>query len=374
MRRPTLAALCAVLAPMALTVACGGGSGSPTGPSSNPPVISSVSPNTGTSFGGTQVTISGTKFVAGMTVTFGGVPGVNVAVETETTIRATTPPHASGATDVQVSGTTGTGTLPQAFAFIAPTTANTPPNIRSLAAKGRKTNEPAGFADLNETIDVTAVVEDAETPVDKLTYQWAATAGTVSGTGPLATWTAPGSATTPVDVVITLTVVETYKGPDSTGIPVDKTNTVTSTTKVSLHNSAREIGDMAYDFMNLFSQSSITSPDAVLHNFTPDCEGYSSERADVTKNRAQVKITAYKGSAATVTLNFGGRCPFRSIGGDACAEVPWEWHSLVIDSSSSYFGYTDNRGGIDQVTAVYISPRWWLCASDWDESWQNYTK
>src|SRR5262249_16856205 len=58
---------------------------------SNIPFVSSLTPNNGPTAGGTAVTITGTNFVAGATVTFGGTAATNVVVVNSTTITATTP-------------------------------------------------------------------------------------------------------------------------------------------------------------------------------------------------------------------------------------------------------------------------------------------
>lgn len=44
------------------------------------PTITSISPATGSTYGGTEVTIEGTGFDSSAVVTFGGVPGAKVAV------------------------------------------------------------------------------------------------------------------------------------------------------------------------------------------------------------------------------------------------------------------------------------------------------
>ena len=44
------------------------------------PTVTSVSPNNGTTAGGTSVTITGTNFATGATVTFGGTAATNVVV------------------------------------------------------------------------------------------------------------------------------------------------------------------------------------------------------------------------------------------------------------------------------------------------------
>ena len=55
------------------------------------PTISSVSPNSGPTTGGTPVTIIGTSFQTGATVTFGALPATNVVVVSATSITANTP-------------------------------------------------------------------------------------------------------------------------------------------------------------------------------------------------------------------------------------------------------------------------------------------
>ncbi|MEO8056440.1 MAG: PQQ-binding-like beta-propeller repeat protein, partial [Acidobacteriota bacterium] len=61
----------------------------------------SINPNTGPSIGGTPVTITGSGFQAGATVTFGGNPATVTSV-TPSQILATTPPHAPGPVDVVI--------------------------------------------------------------------------------------------------------------------------------------------------------------------------------------------------------------------------------------------------------------------------------
>ena len=85
---------------------------------STAPVISSISPTSGTANGGTSVTISGSNFAAGATVSFGGTSATNVSVVNSTSITATTPAHASGTVNVVVTNTNGqSGTLTNGFSF-----------------------------------------------------------------------------------------------------------------------------------------------------------------------------------------------------------------------------------------------------------------
>ena len=92
-------------APMAITVASVG------------PSLSSVSPTSGTTSGGTSVTISGAGFVAGATVLFGSTAGTVTAI-TATSITVTTPAHAAGVVNVVVKDPSGqSATLANSFTY-----------------------------------------------------------------------------------------------------------------------------------------------------------------------------------------------------------------------------------------------------------------
>jgi hypothetical protein len=82
-----------------------------------------------------------------------------------------------------------------------PETLNHPPVIESMTIRGSKPREPEQFADLDETVRVSASISDAETPVSDLTLTWSSSAGTFSGTGSNVTWTAPHDFPTPTSVM-----------------------------------------------------------------------------------------------------------------------------------------------------------------------------
>jgi len=89
---------------------------------STSPIVSSLSPTSGTTAGGTAVTITGANFVNGATVTFGGVASTGVSVANSTTIAATTPAHTAGPVDVTVTNPGSTsGTLNGGFTYVNPT-------------------------------------------------------------------------------------------------------------------------------------------------------------------------------------------------------------------------------------------------------------
>jgi Domain of unknown function (DUF1929)/IPT/TIG domain len=100
--------------------------------SSNPaPTVNGVSPTSGTTAGGTPVTITGTGFLAGATVTFGTTAATGVAVASNTSITATTPAHAAGAVTVTVTNTDAqSGPLTNGFTYTTP--ANPAPTVTGV--------------------------------------------------------------------------------------------------------------------------------------------------------------------------------------------------------------------------------------------------
>ncbi len=249
--------------------------------------------------------------------------------------------------------------------------ANAPPVIASFSVRGAKPREPAQFADLDEAVSVSAVVTDAETPVSQLTFAWTAETGAFTGTGANVTWTAPHTFATPATVTLTLTVTETFQTIVS-GAQVTGQNVVKGSTSVRLHNSPKEVGDLAYDFLDGFSKQ--LDPDFVVRNFTPNCAGTASERADVAGNQQDVIITAYKLGTPDTTVPFTGHCTaFRNRQGDACSLIPADWTSYIKAAIyhtdlKPYIGHTIEVTGTDQVTAVLENDQWKLCASDWDQA------
>jgi hypothetical protein len=68
-----------------------------------PPILLSVTPNSGPIAGGTAVDLAGLHFVAGATVTFNGSPATGVTVLSGSHIACVTPAHAAGAVNVTVT-------------------------------------------------------------------------------------------------------------------------------------------------------------------------------------------------------------------------------------------------------------------------------
>ncbi|WP_205746406.1 IPT/TIG domain-containing protein [Dyella amyloliquefaciens] len=90
--------------------------------SAGTPTLSSVSPGLGPTAGGNSVTLTGTNFVTGATVTVGSTPATGVTVNSSNSISAVVPAHAAGAVDVVVTTSGGSAKIVNAYTYLpAPT-------------------------------------------------------------------------------------------------------------------------------------------------------------------------------------------------------------------------------------------------------------
>lgn len=86
------------------------------------PTVTEVKPNSGSTAGGTNVTIIGTGFTEGSNVFFDGKPASDVTYVSNTEITATTPPGSAGAVDVVVTNPNSSpAQLSDGFTYVAPT-------------------------------------------------------------------------------------------------------------------------------------------------------------------------------------------------------------------------------------------------------------
>jgi hypothetical protein len=136
------------------------------------PTVSVVSPSSGPAAGGTGVTITGTNFVPGATVSFGGTAATGVHVNSGTSISATSPAGA-GTVDVTVTtpgGTSATGAADH-FKFIPrPTVTNVSPNTGPAAGGTIVTITGTGFLADPPTVSfgaaaATGVVVNSDTSI-----------------------------------------------------------------------------------------------------------------------------------------------------------------------------------------------------------------
>ena len=87
-------------------------------PPQQAPTVTSISPNSGPTTGGTVVTISGSNFRAGASVKFDNITASNVNVASSSTISAVVPAHPVGLVTVTVTNSDGqSGTRSNAFTY-----------------------------------------------------------------------------------------------------------------------------------------------------------------------------------------------------------------------------------------------------------------
>ena len=84
------------------------------------PNITAISPDSGTTAGGTTVIITGTNLSGTTGVSFGGAPATGVRVQSATSVTCVTPAHAAGAVEVVVTASGGSGTRTGGYVFVMP--------------------------------------------------------------------------------------------------------------------------------------------------------------------------------------------------------------------------------------------------------------
>ena len=89
------------------------------------PTLTLASPNSGSTAGGTSVTLTGTNLTGATAVTFGGTAATSYTVTDATSITATTPAHAAGAVNVVVTTPGGTATLTNGYTYRLPLSVTT---------------------------------------------------------------------------------------------------------------------------------------------------------------------------------------------------------------------------------------------------------
>jgi hypothetical protein len=126
-------------------------------PPAGAPTVTSLTPNIGTVDGGTEVTIKGTGFLTASSVRFGPTAQAAFTVVNDTTIVATSPPHATALVNVWVTNPNGTNTNQPTSWFSYRVITGPPPAVTSIspnkgpAAGGTSvTITGTGFTDVNQ--------------------------------------------------------------------------------------------------------------------------------------------------------------------------------------------------------------------------------
>lgn len=222
---------------------------------------------------------------------------------------------------------------------------NTPPVINAISV-------PVTRAEVEQDVTVSADVSDAESAVDTLIYVWSANVGSLSGSGRTAAWRlAKGAATTPADVVITLTVVERFQDRDARGAAITRENqTMKNGSPFRVHDSNAELTKMATTFLVDYFGNSSVSPEACLVDFSDSCPGKKAELADIEDNREEYVQLSAKATVASITYD-----PTRTRA-DILAPCTFR-------ARNKKTGHIGTVTGDCALTAVYETKRWWLCDS-----------
>lgn len=261
----------------------------------------------------------------------------------------------AGALAVACGGSpNGPGAVPQNPPVITdPGTGGGPnlaPVIDSITAS-------ADRIEVDAEVTVTAVVRDAETPIEQLKFEWKAAAGTLSGEGPSVKWRAPIGPATPADYTITLTVTETYGPPDAAGVRAQNVATGTAPV-VRVHDSPKELGDLSMRFLQDFANSSVPASTCV-RDFSDGCKGKAEERQDIDDNRRDYEIIG-----STLNLRRVSVAPSRLA---ADMTVACSFTSRVKacppGTPACVVGAVEKAAGDCILTGVYERQRWWLCDS-----------
>jgi hypothetical protein len=110
------------------------------------PAVTGIAPTTGSTAGGTPVTITGSGFTSATAVTFGTVGAAGFTVNSDTSISATSPPQAAGTIDVTVTTPSGTSATSSSDRFTY--TAAASPVVTAITPNS---GSPAGGATVTIT-------------------------------------------------------------------------------------------------------------------------------------------------------------------------------------------------------------------------------
>ena len=159
------------------------------------PDVTSCTPDSGSTAGGTGVTIAGANFTGATGVTFGGDAATSVSVVSDISITCVTPAHAAGAVDVVVTTSAGSGTLTNGFTYINPAPTVTSITPTSGLIFGGTTTTITGTGFTNATAVTFGGLNAASYTVDSATTITAVTPAHAVGLVDVAITTAYGTAT-----------------------------------------------------------------------------------------------------------------------------------------------------------------------------------
>jgi hypothetical protein len=325
------------------------------------PTVTAISPTSGTTAGGTAVTITGTGFLAGATVTLGGTAATNVNVVSGTSITATTPAHTAGAVSVVVTNSGGqSGSLNNGYTYTssnpAPTVSTISPVTGPAAGGTAVTITGTGFlSGAGVTLGGTAATNVVVVSATSITAKTPAHAGgavnvavtntdgqsgslsngfTYTNPAPTVTAISPVSGTTAGGTAVTITGTGFLAGASVTLGGTAATNvTVVSGISITATTPAHTAGAVNVVVTNTDGQSSTLS------------SGYTYSSA------SGGGISFVQGSSGPSTLQASNSSVAVAY---PSAEVAGHLNVVVVgwgDTTSSISSVTDNRGNTYTLAA-----------------------
>jgi hypothetical protein len=207
-------------------------------------------------------------------------------------------------------------------------------------------------AEAGNDLTVTASVQDAETPIDQLTFGWSATPanGEFVGTGAQVRWRAPHQQRSPDLYAVKLVVTERYASGTQT-----LQNETTKSIDVHYNDSPAEVNRIGMRFLTeLFPDFSVP-PQQAVQDFSDSCQGKRDELSDVTNNRINFHILS--GTYTNVAVNVNADRTAADVSG-ICTFV-----DIPTNPSNPNVGRRESVTGVCTLTAVYENWRWFLCSS-----------
>ena len=219
-----------------------------------------------------------------------------------------------------------------------------PPGLPTIGSITLSDTRP----EVGDIVQVTAEVTPGKTS-DRLEYHWTAGAGTFQGTGATVTWLAPKPDDTPVDITITLEVVEKTATAEAKA---------SKSVDVRVHDSEDELGDMAMKFLKNFATSSV-SADVCVQDFSDSCAGKQEEYQDIVWNRSDYLILDSSLRLEEVDVHSDRKHADISV---ACSFTSKQL-ACTKGESPCVIGSVGTATGTCAMTGVYQQDRWWLCTS-----------
>jgi hypothetical protein len=231
------------------------------------PTLTSLNPTSGTTGGGTLVTLTGTNFAAGAAVTFGGTAGTSVTVVSATSITVFTPARSAGAVNVVITNLDGrNATLSNGYTYVTgPTISTINPASGTVGGGTVVTITGSNFAS-NATVSFNGNAGTSITVTGTTQITVTTPSSTVVGPVNVQVTNPPSQSTTSVGGYSylganpTVTAVNPGSGPNGGG------TTITLTGTNFYPGAAVTVGGIAAGSITVVSATSIT---AVTPNLAP---------------------------------------------------------------------------------------------------------